>query len=145
MWRWVGALAVAVLVVAAMAGPSSAATTNVTTTAFSTFSPSTVNIAVGDTVAWSGLGQGTHTVTADDGSFDFTGGDTFSRTFTTAGTIRYYCRIHGGPGGVGMSGTIHVGQSAPATNTPTITPTATATPATSGTTTLATAMFGVNQ
>jgi plastocyanin len=29
-------------------------------------------------------------------------------TFTTAGTYRYHCAVHGGPGGVGMSGTVIV-------------------------------------
>ena len=30
------------------------------------------------------------------------------RTFTTPGTFRYYCQVHGGPNGVGMSGTVTV-------------------------------------
>jgi plastocyanin len=32
-------------------------------------------------------------------------------TFTRAGTFRYHCSVHGGPGGVGMSGTITVTES----------------------------------
>ena len=63
-----------------------------------------------------------HNVQADDGSFrcangcDDTGGNgapstahwTFTRTFSTPGTINYYCVVHGGPGGVGMAGNIIV-------------------------------------
>jgi plastocyanin len=56
-------------------------------------------------------GEEQHTITADDGSFDsgiLNPGDTFSLTFDTPGTSAYYCQIHGGPGGVGMAGTIVV-------------------------------------
>ena len=31
-----------------------------------------------------------------------------SRTFNTPGMYRYYCDLHGGPNGVGMSGTVTV-------------------------------------
>jgi plastocyanin len=33
---------------------------------------------------------------------------TYQYTFNTPGTYRYYCSVHGGPGGVSMSGTIIV-------------------------------------
>jgi plastocyanin len=33
---------------------------------------------------------------------------TTARAFPNAGTYRYYCQIHGGPGGQGMSGIVHV-------------------------------------
>ena len=35
-------------------------------------------------------------------------GASFSHTFTKAGSFPYYCRYHGGAGGVGMSGVITV-------------------------------------
>lgn len=35
-------------------------------------------------------------------------GGSFSHVFTTAKTIPYYCGLHGGPGGAGMSGVIIV-------------------------------------
>jgi plastocyanin len=35
-------------------------------------------------------------------------GQTFSMTFKTPGSYPYYCRVHGGPGGRGMSGTVTV-------------------------------------
>jgi len=42
-------------------------------------------------------------------SGDLTGnGASFTHVFSTAKAVPYYCRYHGGPGGVGMSGTITV-------------------------------------
>jgi phosphate transport system substrate-binding protein len=76
-----------------------------------------ITVTVGDTVSWNVSGVGSHSVTADDGSFDSSPacptnclghGATFSHTFNSPGTYRYYCHIHGGPGGVGMSGVITV-------------------------------------
>jgi plastocyanin len=61
------------------------------------FTPATVTIAVGGTVTWTNNGPSTHTVTADDGSFDsgnLSQGKTFSHTFQTAGTFAYHCSIH---------------------------------------------------
>jgi plastocyanin len=75
------------------------------------FAPATVTIKVGTTVVWTSEDQVSHTVTADDGSFDsgtMRRGDTFSHTFTEPGEYPYYCRFHGGQGGVGMAGTIVV-------------------------------------
>jgi plastocyanin len=76
-----------------------------------TFSPAVLNIDVGDTVTWRNTG-GFHNVAADNGSFR--NGDasssawTFSQTFNSPGTVRYFCEIHGGTGGSGMSGLIQV-------------------------------------
>jgi plastocyanin len=76
-------------------------------------------IDVGDTVTWTFSDGQPHTVTADGGAFasgaPATSG-TFAFTFNSAGTFDYYCEVHGGAGGLGMSGTITV-QAAP-TNTP---------------------------
>jgi LPXTG-motif cell wall-anchored protein len=92
-----------------------------------TFSPAAITVHVGDTVTWQHDGSSTmHSVTADDGSFDsgpncpptcLGANATFSHTFTTAGAFRYYCKIHGGPGGIGMSGTVTVLASTPSTTT----------------------------
>ncbi len=100
---------------------SATASTNVSVTGVGTthtvdvvnfaFQPDPLTIRVGDTVTWVRQ-SGFHNVVADDGSF--TSGlassswTTYSHTFTSVGTFRYYCEIHGGPGGVGMSGTIIV-------------------------------------
>ena len=75
------------------------------------FSPKTIGVAVGTTLVWTRSGTHPHTVTADDGSFDsglLRGTDQFQRTFDAAGVYAYYCDVHGGPGGNGMSGVITV-------------------------------------
>lgn len=109
------------------------------------FEPTEVSIEAGGTVTWTQSGDLPHTVTADDGSFDshpdcsggsdcMASGDTFSQSFDEPGTYAYYCRIHGGPGGTGMAGTITVtAAGATATPTDTATPTETETaPPTTG-------------
>jgi plastocyanin len=61
------------------------------------FTPASVTVKLGDTVMWTNDGPSTHTVTADDGSFesgDLSAGKTFSHTFQTAGTFTYHCSIH---------------------------------------------------
>jgi LPXTG-motif cell wall-anchored protein len=71
------------------------------------YAPETVTINVGDTVTWNNDGAADHSATADDGSFDtgvFGGGQSRSETFTTAGTIPYYCTVHG----QAQSGTVRV-------------------------------------
>jgi plastocyanin len=70
------------------------------------FSPTSVTIAVGDTVTWRNTGQAPHNATADDGSFktpDLNQGHSASHTFTTAGTFSYICTIH-----PNMKGTVRV-------------------------------------
>jgi plastocyanin len=87
------------------------------------FTPARLTVRVGDTVTWRNTG-GFHNVTAVDGTFrcaegcDDTGGDgdpssldwRFSRTFTAPGEVGYFCWVHGGPGGAGMSGVIVVAE-----------------------------------
>jgi hypothetical protein len=52
--------------------------------------------------------------TGGGGAREFVSGDlagngaSFSHEFTAAGSVPYYCRYHGGPGGAGMSGVITV-------------------------------------
>jgi plastocyanin len=75
------------------------------------FRPSPLTVQVGTEVVWTSDGQNPHTVTADDGSFgsgNLDNGDTFSTTFDEPGSFAYYCEIHGGPGGSGMSGVVVV-------------------------------------
>jgi plastocyanin len=74
------------------------------------FNPDPVAINVGDTVQWV-WDESNHSTTADDGSWDSgvqNQGFTYSHTFPTAGSFPYYCVIHGGPGGVGMSSVVNV-------------------------------------
>jgi len=80
------------------------------------YEPAELTIQPGDTVVWRNTG-GVHNVVADDNSF--TNGAvssaawTYSRTFTTAGQVGYYCAPHGAPGGIGMAGRITVAGTAP--------------------------------
>jgi plastocyanin len=79
------------------------------------FTEKELSVPVGTTVVWSHKGQRKHTVTADDGSFasgTLEAGATFKQTFDKPGTYAYYCEIHGGPGGAGLSGVIKVGDAA---------------------------------
>jgi len=61
------------------------------------FTPATVTVNEGDSVTFNNDGPTVHTATADDGSFD-TGslrkGESGSATFTSAGTITYFCQPH---------------------------------------------------
>ena len=71
------------------------------------FSPATVNINVGDTVVWTGLGGG-HNVVADNASFHSGSPgvvNTFEHTFDSAGTFVYRCEPHSF---FGMVGTVVV-------------------------------------
>jgi len=70
------------------------------------FGPATLEVPVGTTVTWTNKDSTNHTATADDGSFDskaISTGQTFTQTFTTAGTFTYHCSIH-----TTMTGTITV-------------------------------------
>jgi len=66
------------------------------------FSPATLTVKVGTTVAWTNMTQTVHTVTSDDGkSFDSgistpiaASGGTYSFTFKSTGTFTYHCQIH---------------------------------------------------
>jgi MYXO-CTERM domain-containing protein len=82
-----------------------AASTGVTISDFQ-FSPSGVQVNVGDTVTWTNDGPTGHSATADDGSFDtgiMDAGQSGSHTFTTAGTFSYICTPH-----PNMTGTVTV-------------------------------------
>nr|WP_132301764.1 cupredoxin family copper-binding protein [Kribbella sp. VKM Ac-2568] len=70
------------------------------------FTPMTLTVAVGSTVTWKFDDSTQHTVTADDNSFASTpmsNGQTFTHTFSAAGTVAYHCSIH-----PEMTGTITV-------------------------------------
>lgn len=84
-----------------------AQTTHVVTVGDNFFSPANLTIQVGDTVEWRNAAGGmAHNVTANDGSFASATATsfTFSRTFTTAGSVNYYCTVHPGT----MTGVITV-------------------------------------
>jgi plastocyanin len=94
------------------AAPAMAANQTVSATPGLQFTPSTVVINQGDTVTWNNAG-GLHNVHFDDNSYDMpatpsTAAWSVNRTFTAPGMFRYYCEVHGGPNGSGMSGLVWV-------------------------------------
>jgi amicyanin len=73
-----------------------AATQTVTISDFA-FSPAALTITEGDTVTWTNTDPVVHTVTSTTGAFDsgdLAQDDSFSFTFTTAGTYDYFCTPH---------------------------------------------------
>lgn len=119
--RLVGIGALVALVTPA---PALAANQTVTTTPANTFSAKHVGVNVGEMVTWNN-GGGVHNVHFDDNSFDMPASPSgaawsVQRTFNTPGTYRYYCELHGGPNGAGMSGTVAVntGYARPQTASP---------------------------
>jgi plastocyanin len=75
------------------------------------FQPREVTVKAGATVTWTNEGGSSHTVTADDGSFEsptLAAGKTYVHRFTRPGTYHYHCAFHGGKGGEGMSGAVVV-------------------------------------
>jgi plastocyanin len=75
------------------------------------YGPKTLTVPVGATVVWSQGGQKPHTVTADNDAFKsdlLKNGQSFEHVFNQIGTFLYYCELHGGPGGEGMSAQVVV-------------------------------------
>jgi plastocyanin len=92
------------------------------------FSPAALSIPVGTTVVWTNKDSAPHTVTVSSGPVKFNSptlqqGDTFTYTFTQAGTYDYYCAVH-----PNMTASVTVSGSTPTTTT--------APPPTSATTTM---------
>ena len=72
------------------------------------YSPKQVTISPGDSVTWQGDFT-MHPLVSDEGLWQtVNSGATFTHTFDTPGTYHFHCFIHGGAGGVGMSGTVVV-------------------------------------
>jgi len=62
-----------------------------------TFDPPTLTVKAGTTVTWLNNDDIPHLVTDKDGKFHSSALDTdekFSQTFSTAGTVEYFCAIH---------------------------------------------------
>ncbi len=97
-------LAVALLAAACGGGSTGPGPNGVNIVDYS-FNPSTLTVPKGTTVTWTNTASRTHTVTADDGSFDMqaAAGTTVTQTFSTAGTFKYHCSIH-----TQMTGTVVV-------------------------------------
>jgi plastocyanin len=61
------------------------------------FSPASVTVGLGQPVTWTFQDSSAHTSTSDQGFWDSgtkSGGATYSRAFTSAGTFAYHCTIH---------------------------------------------------
>jgi plastocyanin len=79
------------------AAPAAPVGANAVTIQGFAFSPATITVKVGTTVTWTNRDQDAHTVTASKGPFKsktLNTGDTYSYTFTTAGSFDYLCAIH---------------------------------------------------
>jgi plastocyanin len=79
------------------------------------FEPASITVSVGDTVNWVWqVGSVAHNVVPDDGNAPGTSGAPtpypkfLSFRFMEPGVYHYHCSVHGGPGGVGMSGSVTV-------------------------------------
>jgi plastocyanin len=69
------------------------ATTNKVMITNSGYSPPSLSVATGSTVTWTNNDSMVHTVTTSDGSInsgDIMAGASYSKTFSTAGTLNYY-------------------------------------------------------
>ena len=61
------------------------------------FQPADIQVTVGTTVTWQNSDGVSHTVTSDGGAFAsglLKDGDSFTFTFTAAGTFTYHCAVH---------------------------------------------------
>lgn len=81
----------------------------------SRFEPASIMVPVGGVVNWFWLAGGmSHNVVPDDGNAPASSGAParypkfLSFTFDRPGVYHYYCATHGGPGGVGMAGSVTV-------------------------------------
>jgi plastocyanin len=95
----------AATIVLSFAASAAAQTVNVGVQ-YQAFAPTAIDALPGDLVTWDNSSSQTHTVTADDDSFDsgdLAPGQTFSTSFGTTGTYTYHCTIHRG-----MTGEIDV-------------------------------------
>lgn len=96
----------ATLVALVLPASASAAQTFSVSAQFQEFGPGQLDILPGETVEWNNVSERTHTVTANDDSFDsgdFTPGSRFSVSFANAGAFAYHCTKH-----AGMTGEVDV-------------------------------------
>jgi plastocyanin len=109
--RILRALGGALAVVAIAGGGTAVAASQFVTIAGLAFAPSTVAVAVGETVTWTNNDTQIHTATADDGSWNAGniagGGGIGAVVFSVAGTFPYHCEVH-----PTMTGTVTVAAAA---------------------------------
>ena len=86
-----------VAVLAGLAGGQALAADAQVKIANFTFDPPTLTVKAGTTVTWINADDIPHLVSEKDGKFRSSALDTndkFSQTFSTAGTVEYFCAIH---------------------------------------------------
>jgi plastocyanin len=95
--------------------PDAPNTVHVLTDGGNRFQPANITVFVGDTVNWLWpVGSAGHNIVPDDGNLPATSGAPsgypkfLSFSFMVPGVFHYHCAVHGGPGGVGMSGSVTV-------------------------------------
>lgn len=88
------------------------------------FDPSVAAVAVGGVVTWMNEGKTPHNITPVEPderwgvkTSAFLPGDSYTHTFSDAGTYRYYCTIHGAPDR-GQHGAVEVGDPRPDSKPP---------------------------
>ena len=90
------ALAIGAVIAVVASGQALAADAQVKIANF-TFDPPTLTVKAGTTVTWVNADDIPHLVSEKDGKFRSSALDTndkFSQTFSTAGTVEYFCAIH---------------------------------------------------
>ena len=106
-------LALSALLAVLIASTSASAETHQVDLINASFSPQSLTIVQGDTVLFTNRDNMPHDVTFEDGNGSGAAGgmslgDTYSRTFTTAGTFRLRCQVHSATFNNGMIGQIIV-------------------------------------
>jgi plastocyanin len=95
----IGVAMVASIVAAVLPAPPANAAVTITATTAAHWSPASVTIAHGTTIRWHAQAGLSHTVKSYGGNWSFSrslpSGTTVSHTFSTRGTFRFYCTIHG--------------------------------------------------
>ena len=90
----------AIALVAGCVGQSSTLPTQTNSVSIrnSAFDPADITVTAGTTVAWTNDDSTAHTVTSDTNSIFDSGnlnpGQTFTHTFSDAGTFAYHCNYH---------------------------------------------------
>jgi plastocyanin len=98
-WRGCAALVLSLAILVSLPSDALAGDTQVTIVQPSDamslrYDPSSVTVSAGSTVTWVNNGSTTVTITSPDGLFDsesVAAGGSFSYTFDTPGTFRYFC------------------------------------------------------
>jgi plastocyanin len=97
------------------AGTQTPASTNAVTIQNLAFSPANITVKKGTTVTWTNKDSTAHTVTGDSSggpkSDQLSPGQSYSFTFSQAGTFNYHCTIH-----TEMTGTVTVTDTSASTN-----------------------------